>query len=46
MMPHPERVTRLESNSYYPKDKYAEWGAHGPWVKMFKNVREWVDSQA
>ena len=43
MMPHPERVTRLESNSYYPKDKYAEWAARGPWVKMFKNAREWVE---
>ena len=42
MMPHPERVCRLESNSWYPEDKYDEWEGYGPWIKLFRNAREWV----
>ncbi|CAH2353844.1 phosphoribosylformylglycinamidine synthase [[Candida] railenensis] len=42
MMPHPERVTRKESNSWYPSDQGAQWGEHGPWIKLFKNARKWV----
>lgn len=42
MMPHPERVTRLESNSWYPKEKYSEWEGYGPWIALFKSAREWV----
>lgn len=42
MMPHPERTTRLESNSYYPSEKYAEWEGYGPWIGLFKSAREWV----
>lgn len=42
MMPHPERTTRLESNSWYPKEKYAEWEGYGPWIGLFKSAREWV----
>lgn len=45
MMPHPERVVRLESNSYYPHDKAAEWKGYGPWVRLFRNARKWVESQ-
>lgn len=41
MMPHPERVGRKESNSWYPRD--ANWGQHGPWLKLFQSAREWVD---
>lgn len=43
MMPHPERITRKEANSWYPKD--ATWGQHGPWLKLFQSAREWVDKQ-
>lgn len=42
MMPHPERVTRLESNSWYPKEKSAEWEGYGPWIALFKSARQWV----
>lgn len=42
MMPHPERVCRLEANSYYPDGKYEEWEGYGPWIKLFKNARKWV----
>ena len=42
LMPHPERVVRLESNSTYPKDKLNEWKGFGPWIQLFKNCREWV----
>ncbi|RLV95517.1 Phosphoribosylformylglycinamidine synthase [Spathaspora sp. JA1] len=42
MMPHPERVTRKESNSYYPAEQGKEWGVHGPWIQLFRSAREWV----
>lgn len=42
MMPHPERTTRLESNSWYPKEKYDEWEGYGPWLKLFQSARAWV----
>ena len=42
MMPHPERVTRKEANSFYPPAQGEEWGAYGPWVELFKNARAWV----
>ncbi|OBA17966.1 phosphoribosylformylglycinamidin [Metschnikowia bicuspidata var. bicuspidata NRRL YB-4993] len=42
MMPHPERVTRLESNSWYPKKESAEWEGYGPWIALFKSARQWV----
>ncbi|SCU78109.1 LAMI_0A03466g1_1 [Lachancea mirantina] len=42
MMPHPERVCRLEANSWYPAEKYDEWQGYGPWIRMFKSVRSWV----
>ena len=38
MMPHPERVARSVSNSWHPD----EWGADGPWLRMFRNARVWV----
>lgn len=44
MMPHPERVGRLESNSWYPKEQAADWEGYGPWVQLFKSAREWVES--
>ncbi|ODV80061.1 5'-phosphoribosylformyl glycinamidine synthetase [Suhomyces tanzawaensis NRRL Y-17324] len=41
MMPHPERVTRKESNSWYPSEA-SQWGEHGPWIQLFRSAREWV----
>ncbi len=35
MMPHPERVARTFQNSWHPDD----WGADGPWMRMFRNAR-------
>ena len=39
MMPHPERVFRTVTNSWHPH----EWGEDGPWLRMFRNARVWVD---
>jgi len=35
MMPHPERVFRAVSNSWYPK----EWNEDGAWMRLFRNAR-------
>ena len=35
MMPHPERVFRAVSNSWYPED----WTEDGPWMRLFRNAR-------
>jgi phosphoribosylformylglycinamidine synthase len=50
MMPHPERVVRTSSMSWYPKNDQGvcEWGegsdgfGDSPWIKMFQNVRLWT----
>lgn len=42
MMPHPERVCRLEANSYYPIEESKEWNGYGPWIRLFRNARKWV----
>jgi phosphoribosylformylglycinamidine synthase len=39
MMPHPERVFRSVTHSWHPD----EWGADGPWLRMFRNARVWVN---
>lgn len=39
MMPHPERVTVLHANSWYPAGLLTE----GPWLRMFRNARKWVN---
>lgn len=44
MMPHPERVCRLEANSWYPAEKREEWNNYGPWIRLFRNARKWVES--
>jgi phosphoribosylformylglycinamidine synthase len=41
MMPHPERVTTLENNSWYPADVKENWGNVGPWFRIFQNARRW-----
>ncbi len=54
MMPHPERVVRTPSLSWYPKNDKGEclWNNENsdgffdsPWMRMFYNVREWVETQ-
>ena len=39
MMPHPERLFRAVQHSWHPPD----WGEEGPWLRMFRNARVWVD---
>ena len=38
MMPHPERVFRSACMSWAPKT----WGEDSPWMKLFRNARQWV----
>jgi phosphoribosylformylglycinamidine synthase len=38
MMPHPERVHRTVQMSWHPKD----WGEDSPWMRVFRNARQWV----
>ena len=35
MMPHPERVFRAVSNSWYPEN----WSEDGAWMRIFRNAR-------
>ncbi|MCK5894364.1 MAG: phosphoribosylformylglycinamidine synthase [Endozoicomonadaceae bacterium] len=39
MMPHAERVFRTVQNSWHPD----EWQEDGPWMRMFRNARVWID---
>ena len=39
LMPHPERVFLTAQNSWHP----ADWGPDGPWLRLFRNARRWVD---
>jgi phosphoribosylformylglycinamidine synthase len=39
VMPHPERAFRSVQLSWRP----AGFGEDGPWMRMFRNAREWVD---
>src|SRR6266702_1581883 len=39
LMPHPERVVTLESNSWYPPEMKETWGGVGPWFRLFQNAR-------
>ncbi len=39
MMPHPERLFRSVQYSWRPD----EWGEDGPWLRLFRNARVWVD---
>ena len=41
LMPHPERVVSLESNSWYPPHGTERWGDSGPWFRIFQNARLW-----
>ena len=39
MMPHPERIFRTVTNSW----RESNWGEYGPWMRMFRNARVWLD---
>jgi phosphoribosylformylglycinamidine synthase len=39
MMPHPERIFRTITNSW----RDSSWGEYGPWMRMFRNARVWLD---
>jgi phosphoribosylformylglycinamidine synthase len=38
MMPHAERVFRSVQQSWHPD----AWGEDSPWMRMFRNARQWV----
>ncbi len=38
LMPHPERVFRTSQMSWHPRD----WKENSPWLRMFRNARDWV----
>ena len=38
MMPHPERAFLSIQHSWAPK----EWDEYGPWIKFFKNARDFI----
>ncbi|OCH89042.1 phosphoribosylformylglycinamidin [Obba rivulosa] len=44
LMPHPERVTTLESNSWYPTEFKDIWKGEGPWFRLFQNARKWCEA--
>ncbi len=39
MMPHPERIFRSVTNSWRDES----WGEYGPWMRMIRNARLWLD---
>jgi phosphoribosylformylglycinamidine synthase len=39
LMPHPERVFRTVQMSWHPP----EWDEDSPWMRIFRNARNWVD---
>ncbi|PIL29710.1 hypothetical protein GSI_08148 [Ganoderma sinense ZZ0214-1] len=41
LMPHPERVVALESNSWYPPAFVEAWHGTGPWFRLFQSARKW-----
>lgn len=43
LMPHPERVTTMESNSWYPPTFTEPWNGTGPWFRLFQNARRWCN---
>ncbi len=38
VMPHPERAFRTAQHSWAPR----EWQEDGPWLRMFRNARQWL----
>ncbi|KAH9942533.1 phosphoribosylformylglycinamidine synthase [Epithele typhae] len=41
LMPHPERVVTMESNSWYPPELAEAWKGVGPWFQLFQSARKW-----
>lgn len=41
LMPHPERIVTLESNSWYPPEFSGAWEGTGPWFRFFQSARVW-----
>ncbi|KAF5348103.1 hypothetical protein D9756_010792 [Leucocoprinus leucothites] len=41
LMPHPERIVTLESNSWYPPEFTEVWKGTGPWFRLFQSARVW-----
>jgi phosphoribosylformylglycinamidine synthase len=39
LMPHPERIFRSVQNSW----SAPEWGEYGPWMRLFRNARRWMN---
>ncbi|HEX5797842.1 MAG TPA: phosphoribosylformylglycinamidine synthase [Candidatus Saccharimonadales bacterium] len=39
IMPHPERAFLSKQLSWHPDS----WSKYSPWIKMFRNAREWVN---
>ncbi|MCC7091830.1 MAG: phosphoribosylformylglycinamidine synthase [Nitrosomonas sp.] len=42
LMPHPERVVRMTQHSWYPLKSRADTREDGPWMRLFRNARQWV----
>lgn len=43
LMPHPERVVTLQSNSWYPPSFEDSSNGVGPWFRMFQSARQWCN---
>ncbi len=43
LMPHPERLTTLENNSWFPPSLCESWKGVGPWFRLFQNARKWCN---
>ncbi|MDX8392235.1 MAG: phosphoribosylformylglycinamidine synthase, partial [Mariprofundaceae bacterium] len=44
MMPHPERLFRTVQYSWHPENPTENnQGEDGPWLRMFRNARRWLD---
>ncbi|MBF0416134.1 MAG: phosphoribosylformylglycinamidine synthase [Magnetococcales bacterium] len=42
LMPHPERVFRSVTHSWYPDS----WGEDGPWLRLFTNAKIWLEGHS
>ena len=45
IMPHPERVVALESNSWFPPSMAEAAEGKGPWFRLFQNAYEFATTQ-
>ncbi|KAF9455499.1 CobB/CobQ-like glutamine amidotransferase domain-containing protein [Collybia nuda] len=43
LMPHPERIVALDSNSWYPPSFADSWKGTGPWFRLFQSARKWCN---